>query len=127
MEQRQQMECQIEHNPDELVEVLEESENRILNSPCTCCECGETIQPRTLHKYTRFLYDYREYEQCVCLDCVSITDAFFKDCYAPGRVLEMVRDKIWDLGGEVDSSCILPLTEKAKDRVFGYIQEVIDG
>ena len=90
-----------------------------------CGECGHTISTGNVYEIYKGVQDGSIFTCKTCLDCVSIRDSFFKDGIAQfGSVLDDVRENIiYELAGVVDSKCILPLTEKAKDRVFGWIEE----
>lgn len=60
-----------------------------------------------------------------CLDCVSIRDSFFpKGGYITGDILDTIQEHIiYELAGEVDEKCIIPLTPKARSIVFNMMAE----
>jgi len=91
----------------------------------TCEECSCDIKPGMRYELYKGVQDDGIFTCKTCLDCVSIREAFFKHGIAQfGTVLEEVYENIvYELEGEVDSKCILPLTDKAKEKIFGYIEE----
>jgi len=91
----------------------------------TCEECGCDIEPGMRYELYKGVQEGIIFTCKTCLDCVSIREAFFEQGIAQfGTVLDEVYENIvYELDGEVDSKCILPLTDKAKKKIFGYIEE----
>jgi hypothetical protein len=95
-----------------------------------CVECRKIIQIGDSYDCykgkdldTEHLYTIR-----TCVDCDSIHKAFWASgvCLA-GQLLDDVREHIiYELHGDVDSSCIIPLTQEAKTQVFTMIEEAWD-
>lgn len=90
-----------------------------------CEECNEKIPPGTQYELYKGAQDDHIFTIRTCLDCVSIRESFFKQGIVQfGMVLEEVRENIRELDGEIDSKCLIPLTPKAKEKIFQYIKEV---
>jgi len=91
----------------------------------TCGECSCDIEPGMRYELYKGVQDGNIFTCKTCLDCVSIRGAFFEQGVAQfGTMLDDVYENIvYELGGEVDSKCILPLTDKARKKIFGYIEE----
>lgn len=90
-----------------------------------CGECGKEITKGERYEVQNLLYDGSFSWYKTCLDCVSIRDAFYPHGgYMFENVMDAVGEQVvFELHGEVDSKCILPLTDRAKDVVFGMIEE----
>ena len=87
-----------------------------------CGECGRTIKPGEEYEIYKGKYEGKIYTEKTCLDCVSLRNAFFQGSYVYGEVRETIVDQICELQGQVDSKCILPLTDKAREFVFEQIE-----
>jgi hypothetical protein len=90
-----------------------------------CGECRKEIVKGEKYETQTLLYDGDISRHKTCLDCVSIRDAFYPHGgYMFENVMDSVGEQVvFQLHGEVDSKCILPLTDKAKDVVFAMIEE----
>jgi len=118
------MECTIDHDCDDTWYSLQ-CKNVTARKQHKCEECNCTIEKGEEYELYKGSDGNGNIYTCkTCLDCVSIRDAFFTGVTIFGNVIDEVRENIiYELGGEVDSKCIIPLTEKAKERIFGYIEE----
>ena len=90
-----------------------------------CAECGRTIKKGEEYEGFNGIYGGTFYWVKTCKDCVSLRDAFYPfGGYQFGNIRDEIGEHIiYELNGNVDSSCILPLTPKAKDFVFEAIEE----
>ena len=90
-----------------------------------CGECNKEIANGDSYEAQNLVCDGFFFWAKTCLDCVSIRNSFYPyGGYMFENVLDSVGEKIiYELDGNVDSKCILPLTNKAKDVVFGMIEE----
>ena len=89
-----------------------------------CGECGRAILKGEQYEGYNGVSDGSFYWSKTCLDCLSIRDAFYPfGGFMFGNVLDSVDDHIiYELGGDVSEKCIVPLTDKAKKRVFETIE-----
>lgn len=89
-----------------------------------CEECSRKIKPGEHYELYYGVYDDTIFIVKTCLDCLSLRKAFFKTGVVYGAVRDQIADQIiYHLDGDVDSKCILPLTQAAKDFVFDLIEE----
>ncbi len=118
------MNCVLNPEYDEVSRKLQKK-TVIARKPHICGECGAEINPGTRYELYKGVYDGSIFTCKTCLDCVSIRECFFQNGISQfGTLLDDVYEHIvYELAGEVDSRCIIPLTDTAKKRIFAYIQE----
>ena len=89
-----------------------------------CSECGRTIAVGETYEYVFGKWDGVISTYKTCKDCEILRDTFFCD----GWYYEMLWENLWDylvdINGDVPASCILPLTEISKNKVFDMIDRV---
>jgi hypothetical protein len=88
-----------------------------------CTECGSKIKPGD--KYENFTGKWNggfdTYKTCPV--CLELREAFFCMGYFYEQVLEFLWEHIRDVGGQIDSDCLLELSPKARYKVFDMIEE----
>lgn len=89
----------------------------------TCEECHRSIQKGEEYELYSIIQDGDFFTANTCLDCVSLRTGFFPDGYTVGEVRMRIAEQIYELRGVIDSQCILPLSEIARDWVFGLMEE----
>jgi hypothetical protein len=88
-----------------------------------CSECSRKIlagemYERVVGKWNGTFSVYK-----TCLDCLSMRDVFFCEEYNFGYVWEDLRQHIFNLGGEIASTCISPLTPRSRKMVCDIIEQ----
>jgi hypothetical protein len=93
-----------------------------------CIECGRAIVKGERYEYVSGKWDGSMDVFKTCEDCESVRDAFFCDGFLYGGIWEYLgehlRDVIAPHGANVDSSCIIPLTPRARDKVCDMIEDI---
>jgi hypothetical protein len=90
-----------------------------------CGECSREILPGEQYEYaTGGCSDSIIDQHKTCADCLSVRDSFFCNGWMYGVMWEQLWEHIFDMGGEIDSSCIVPLTPKAQGDVCDLIEQV---
>lgn len=91
-----------------------------------CDECRRVILPGEVYERTTAKWDESISSFKTCVDCQSARDSFFCNGYLHGSVwddLEEHLNQVVRFGDGVASSCIVPLTPRARDRVCDFIEE----
>ncbi len=97
---------------------------RKARKPHKCYECGRIISTGESYLYVSGIWEDGPASFHFCSDCESIMRAFnYNGSF--GNMDEEIRNSIFDVRGEVSPKCIVPLTERAKDRVCGWIDEIL--
>lgn len=88
----------------------------------TCFECGREISPGETYEAAVGCWNGKVDVFKTCADCLSIREAFFCDGFEHGGMWETMWDHIRALDGEIPSSCLTPLTPKAREDVCEQIE-----
>lgn len=117
-------ECACVHIPD-MGEAAENYHCAILKTeePLQCEECRRRIEPGEQYEYVKGRWGGHDDEFRTCMDCLSIRKSFFCEGFCHGSMEENLAEHIRDLDGQVATECILPLTPRAREMVFGMIEE----
>ena len=101
-------------------------EKRVSRKMHTCSECGNDIAVGQTYEYFYGVLDGKFYTYRTCVDCLSVQDSFFCE----GRVFEgtwiMIDEHIEEMGGQISSDCLVPLTKLARDKVCDMIEQYWD-
>jgi len=89
-----------------------------------CCECQRAIEPGETYEYSSGMWDGRLDQHKTCSDCVSVRANFCCDGYLFESLWEGLWEHVSELQGQLDSSCIVSLTPKAREKVCEMIEEV---
>jgi hypothetical protein len=92
--------------------------------PHKCGECDRDIEPGEIYERGWGIWDGCLDTHKTCLDCVSVRTAFFCDGWLYGGIWERLHEHIDEMQGQIASDCILPLTARAREKVFEIIGEV---
>jgi len=99
----------------------------IARKPHICGECGGKILPGQKYEIYKIAQDRTILTEKTCLDCLSLRDSFYPCNWMFGNIIDEITEQVKEeLHGQVSAECILPLTDKAKDFVFGLIEEAWD-
>lgn len=88
-----------------------------------CEECTCPILTGEKYEIYKVAQDGSIYTAKTCLDCVSLRTGFFPHNWMSGSIRDDIRERIIELRGVIDSECILPLTQFAKEWVFELMEE----
>lgn len=99
------------------------SHDRVARKHHKCCECSRVIIPGETYRDESGIWDKPKSFK-TCRDCLSIRNAFFCGNWIYREVMDNLYDHLREFDGEVSSDCIVELTPKAKDVVFGIIDEI---
>lgn len=91
-----------------------------------CCECHRKIKKGESYNCESGVWGGSFMSFKTCSDCLSIRKSFFCDGWIYESMMEYLKEHIGEAGGQISSDCITPLTSRAKDIVFGMIEEVWD-
>lgn len=59
-----------------------------------------------------------------CTACLSLRTVFFCDGFLHSGLMDALRHHVDAIDGQISSECILKLTPRARDVVFGIIEDV---
>ena len=91
-----------------------------------CGECQGVILPGDSYEYV-FGKWQGSIDICkTCETCLSIRDAFFCDGFMHGSIMQAVRQHIYELEGRVGFDCLDELNDKARKRILGIMEEVME-
>lgn len=88
-----------------------------------CNECKRIIPIGDKYLREVTLYDGEVETYKTCKDCESIRSNFFTYGYYYGEILYMLREHIYDSGGDVSERCIADLTPGAQEVVCNIIED----
>ena len=88
-----------------------------------CNECKRTIPIGDKYLREVTLYEGEVEAWKTCKDCESIRVNFFTAGYYYGDILYMLREHIYDSGGDVSERCIADLTHGAQEIVCNIIED----
>jgi len=86
-----------------------------------CGECGETIKPGQRYERFRGVYDDKPMTHRTCETCLDLRSTLFCGGWTYGGVREDLHEHVVNLCGEIDSSCLLALTPRARGVVLDMI------
>jgi len=91
-----------------------------------CSECKRDIETDEKYERATGMWDHepgtiRTFKTCA--DCSSVFASFFCDGWLHEGLWEMLEDHIKELNGEIKSSCLAPLTPRAREMVCELIEE----
>jgi len=89
-----------------------------------CSECSRVIQPGEIYEYVVGKWEGAFNKFKTCEDCENIRDTFFCDGWNYGMLWSDLWDYLLEINGDVPASCILPLTDHSKNKVFAMIDRV---
>ena len=95
--------------------------------PHTCGECRRQIVPGETYERTTGIWDGDLSTYKTCTDCISMREEFFCDGWFYGFIWENLVEHLSDVvkfGDGVASSCLVPLTPTARDRVCAEIERL---
>lgn len=119
------MSCTIGVSVDD--DCLRELENKLVTArkEHVCCECRGKIKKGDKYELFTGIGDGNIERYKTCEDCLSLRKAFFKDFYFE-RMWEDLKDHIYDNGEGSIIECLPKLTQNARDRVFGILEEYME-
>lgn len=88
----------------------------------SCGECERKILPGETYERVAGKWEHGFFTSKTCTDCLSMRNSFFCENYAYGFLWEDLWDHINGLDGKISSSCIVPLTPRAREKVCGMIE-----
>lgn len=93
-----------------------------------CDECRRIIEKKEQYEIFVGVHDGHFYTSKTCKDCLSLRNAFYPSGgYLFSNIRSDIEDHIkWELAGEVDEKCIIPLTDKARDFIFNILEDVLE-
>ena len=91
-----------------------------------CTECRRVIAKGESYLLEVILWDGRLDAYKTCQDCESIRDNFFKGGWYYSEIRSMLREHVYESGGDVSEACLCSLTPKAREAVCDYMEEVWD-
>jgi len=90
--------------------------------PVQCTECRRMIEPNESYEYVWGIWEGGPDVMRTCNDCLSVRNSFFCDGWVYCGLWDDLAAHIDGVGGHVESACIIPLTPRARDRVFELIE-----
>ena len=88
-----------------------------------CGECGTQINPKQRYEHYRGVdEDGTSFTRRTCSTCLELREVFFCEGWIFGEIRERLHEHILEINGEVEPSCILRLSEEARNVVFDAIE-----
>lgn len=91
-----------------------------------CGECSRTIKPGEHYEIATGKWDGIICSSKTCSDCLSVRSSFFCRGYNYGGIWEDLAEHICEMGGQIDSSRLVPLTPVAREKVCEEIEQQWD-
>ena len=88
-----------------------------------CGECGRVINKGESYEAYNGVCEGDFFWAKTCSDCLSLRNSFFKGGFMFGGVRDEIHNYISDVSGDVEESCIVNLTDNAKEFVFEAIEK----
>lgn len=87
-----------------------------------CTECHRVIQKGEMYELCvgKWGGDFLTFKTCT--DCLSIRNSFFCGVWGYGQLISDLQNHVGELAGEVDESCLVGLTDRARDIVCEMIE-----
>jgi hypothetical protein len=89
-----------------------------------CGECGRPILKNEKYEKVDAASDGIFYHHKTCEDCFSVARSFFCNGLIHGRLWSDLEYHVRDIGGQVSSDCLVPLTKTAREKVCDLIEEL---
>jgi len=88
-----------------------------------CGECGTQINPKQRYEHYRGVDEEgTPFTRRTCSTCLELREVFFCEGWIFGEIRERLHEHILEINGEVEPSCILRLSEEARNVVFDAIE-----
>jgi hypothetical protein len=87
-----------------------------------CKECRRIIEKGEAYQAIKYSCDGRASMHTICSECENIREIFFCEGSVFTSLMEDLETHIFDIGGQVSSECLLSLSPKARNIVFGIIE-----
>ncbi len=92
-----------------------------------CHECKVVIPPGEKYHRDSGKWEKKFYTFKVCFTCREITNAFFCEGFAYGKVLDDLYEHIQEHNGQISEKCIANLSPAAREKVCELIEDHWEG